>query len=499
MRDNSGHLAILNQVPQVLGQESLFKVEEGEYYPERFDPQKPEEYQNMLALTEPNVPMRVNPFTLGCNGVRRPQDVDYRALPEVRNVEALNRRLNLVLPRDTRVPQLLGEMPIPPANIISELTRCARFAQSDAQKRVDWRLHPAHVYEIVQRSNYFGLELLISRSDIVVSSPATREELDMAMAMRFAQQLFGKDPITFVAADIPTITAYLEGDIPSAMFLTIAEDDNVFGDFVEELAKRFLEDYPPIDKSGQVAWMNLHSQAKYPNSLQTKVIELILNKISGLGMDVQDEPENSLGEDIYANSQVNENAGTSNFINLESSREVLSLVDDRSENSVTAVDEVLAAHLAKSQASSPVMNTINDQTVVPDVSTVNDIPKAAPMVDDETGNRGTYLPQNDEDTQASVSSHAAVGSGPEDISPQVPQDGDVEGAALHEGGCISQPTASENLQQQPLDVTKAHGQWVMDSAGFGKFAAYPHYQPSDDPSWNEWVQANNRNIFGCGA
>ncbi|KAI0570743.1 hypothetical protein TUN199_11082 [Pyrenophora tritici-repentis] len=499
MRDNSGHLAILNQVPQVLGQESLFKVEEGEYYPERFDPQKPEEYQNMLALTEPNVPMRVNPFTLGCNGVRRPQDVDYRALPEVRNVEALNRRLSSVLPRDTRVPQLLGEMPIPPANIISELTRCARFAQSDAQKRVDWRLHPAHVYEIVQRSNYFGLELLISRSDIVVSSPATREELDMAMAMRFAQQLFGKDPITFVAADIPTITAYLEGDIPSAMFLTIAEDDNVFGDFVEELAKRFLEDYPPIDKSGQVAWMNLHSQAKYPNSLQTKVIELILNKISGLGMDVQDEPENSLGEDIYANSQVNENAGTSSFINLESSREVLSLVDDRSENSVTAVDEVLAAHLAKSQASSPVMNTINDQTVVPDVSTVNDIPKAAPMVDDETGNRGTYLPQNDEDTQASVSSHAAVGSGPEDISPQVPQDGDVEGAALHEGGCISQPTASENLQQQPLDVTKAHGQWVMDSAGFGKFAAYPHYQPSDDPSWNEWVQANNRNIFGCGA
>lgn len=163
------------------------------------------------------------------------------------------------------------------------------------------------------------------------------------------------------------------------------------------------------------------------------------------------------------------------------------------------MDEVLAAHLAKSQASSPVMNPINDQTVVPDVSTVNDIPKAAPMVDDETGNRGTYLPQNDEDTQASVSSNAAVGSGPEDIAPQVPQDGDVEGAALNEEGCISQPTASENLQQQPLDVTKAYGQWVMDNAGFGKFAAYPHYQPSDDPSWNEWVQANNRNIFGCGA
>ncbi|KAE8867728.1 hypothetical protein PTNB29_01639 [Pyrenophora teres f. teres] len=532
-RENSDHLASVNKVPQVLGQKSPFKIEEGEYYPERFDPQKPEVYRTMLAHIKPKVVLRVNPFKLRYNRVRRPRDVEYHALPEVRDVKALNWRLNSILPRYTEAPHLLRNMPTPPAHFFSELTRCVRFAQSDAQKRVDWRLHPAHVYEIVQRSNFFGLELLISRSEIGVSSPATKEEFEMAMAMRLAHELFGKDPMMFVAADIPTMTAYLEGDVPSAMLLTTTEDDDVFGDLVEELSMKFSERYPSIDRSGQFAWMDLHRQVKNPESLQATVIKLILDKISRLGVEVHDESEGSLGH-------IHQNAGDDSIVNLESSGEASAMANSPPNDSVAVADGVPTAHLVTSQALSPVTHPTNDQTAVPDASTVDQNLKAAPLVDDETTISNAYSPEDeahqqyldeqveelakyrkeytgipemcepwDEDngnTRANASQNSAAGSGTEGIAPQALQDDNSDGAALDgssELGSLPQPTTPENLQPQQsfvdytLDDPEAHGEWVMDNAGFGEFAAYPHFQPSDEPGWNEWVHANDRNLFSA--
>jgi len=124
----------------------------------------------------------------------------------------------------------------------------------------------------------------------------------MAMAVRLAHASFGKHPITYVAADIPAVTAYLEEDIPSAMLLITKGDDAVFGDFVSELNAKFSEEYPSVDQSGYNKWMDLLIQVK-PKLLKSKTIALVLKRISGLDLgDVPKERQVSRGHGIQPNT-----------------------------------------------------------------------------------------------------------------------------------------------------------------------------------------------------
>lgn len=95
----------------------------------------------------------------------------YVPLPPERNIGSINQRLlNLLEPRQGDEPILFREFSGIHVYDPSLLARCVRFAQSDAQKSIDWRAHPAHVAEILQRTNVYGMELLLSRNEVVAGS-----------------------------------------------------------------------------------------------------------------------------------------------------------------------------------------------------------------------------------------------------------------------------------------------------------------------------------------
>lgn len=137
----------MNDILEALGQNLSFKINEGSYYPEGFDPQNPELYRHLLGLIEAQIVPEGIPLSQRLGYIRRSRDVQYRPLPEVCDVETMNQRLSAVLALDIDTPELLPNMRTPPVHIFTELARCVRFAQFDAQKRVDWRTYSAHIYE----------------------------------------------------------------------------------------------------------------------------------------------------------------------------------------------------------------------------------------------------------------------------------------------------------------------------------------------------------------
>ncbi|CAN9382990.1 unnamed protein product [Alternaria alternata] len=236
-------------------------------YSEGYDTEYPRNYEHYLAqfTARPAFP--------------RAKEYEYSPMPEMLDVEIINQRLNWVVPNDGEALRLLRELPVPPFHIDSELARCVRFAQSDSQQRVDWRVHPNHVAEIIQRTNFYGMELLISRGFMRISCPPTIGEFELAMATRLAHASFGKDPVAYVAADVRALADYLVEDIPSAMSLIPKEEKDHFSDFSKFYRVKLAEKYPPFDAVGLATWRLLLKGELGQPSLKAQSLRYVIDSI----------------------------------------------------------------------------------------------------------------------------------------------------------------------------------------------------------------------------
>jgi hypothetical protein len=236
-------------------------------YSEGYDTEYPRNYEHYLAqfTARPAFP--------------RAKEYEYSPMPEMLDVEIINQRLNWVVPNDGEALRLLRELPVPPFHIDSELARCVRFAQSDSQQRVDWRVHPNHVAEIIQRTNFYGMELLISRGFMRISCPRTIGEFELAMATRLAHASFGKDPVAYVAADVRALADYLVEDIPSAMSLIPKEEKDHFSDFSKFYRVKLAEKYPPFDAVSLATWRLLLKGELGQPSLKAQSLRYVIDSI----------------------------------------------------------------------------------------------------------------------------------------------------------------------------------------------------------------------------
>ena len=69
--------------------------------------------------------------------------------------EAFNKWLCSLLPAGEPVPRLCSVL-VPEPNDCSLLARCARYAQSYAEREVCWAIHPAHIALIMERTDQYG-------------------------------------------------------------------------------------------------------------------------------------------------------------------------------------------------------------------------------------------------------------------------------------------------------------------------------------------------------
>jgi len=261
---------IVTTVPSLIDRNNQAIIKTGVAYSEGYDPGNPQNFKHYLAqfTDRPTVP--------------RPREREYRPMPEILEVETLNQRLDWVVPNGAEAPELFREMPAPPPHIDSELARCVRFAQSDAQRRVNWRAHPTHVAEIIQRTNFYGMELLVSRSEMRISSPPTADEFELAMATRLAHVSFGMDTKDYIAADVPAIIEYFSENLPSAISVFPTEEEDCFRAFTDYYRVMFEENYPALNALGLPEWQALLDAEEGKPSLKAQTLQGIVQSIKGL-------------------------------------------------------------------------------------------------------------------------------------------------------------------------------------------------------------------------
>ncbi|KAI4693729.1 uncharacterized protein J4E84_002304 [Alternaria hordeiaustralica] len=261
---------IVTTVPSLIDRNNHAIIKRGVAYSEGYDPGNPQNFKHYLAqfTDRPAVP--------------RPREREYRPMPEILNIETLNQRLDWVVPNGAEAPELFREMPAPPPHIDSELARCVRFAQSDAQRRVNWRAHPTHIAEIIQRTNFYGMELLVSRGEMRISSPPTADEFELAMATRLAHISFGMDTKDYIAADVPAIMDYFKENLPSAISVFPTEEEDCFRAFTDYYRVMFEENYPPLNALGLPEWQALLDAEEGKPSLKAQTLQGIVQSIKGL-------------------------------------------------------------------------------------------------------------------------------------------------------------------------------------------------------------------------
>ncbi|KAI4923964.1 hypothetical protein J4E85_008122 [Alternaria conjuncta] len=261
---------IVATVPSLIDRNNHAIIKPGVAYSEGYDPGNPQNFKHYLAqfTDRPAVP--------------RPREREYRPMPEILEIVTLNQRLDWVVPNGAEAPELFREMPAPPPHIDSELARCVRFAQSDAQRRVNWRAHPTHVAEIIQRTNFYGIELLVSRSEMRISSPPTADEFELAMATRLAHVSFGMDTKDYIAADVPAIIEYFSENLPSAISVFPTEEEDCFRAFTDYYRVMFEENYPPLSALGLPEWQALLDAEEGRPSLKAQTLQGIVQSIKGL-------------------------------------------------------------------------------------------------------------------------------------------------------------------------------------------------------------------------
>lgn len=100
-------------------------------------------------------------------------------------------------PIDAQIPpfRLMGA---PAATNCSLAAQCIRFAKLESQENVEWRAHHGHVQEIEKRSDWYGMELLRSRTNIAFGFDDEyhmRLEFDAVLCMRYAQMHPNEDHV----------------------------------------------------------------------------------------------------------------------------------------------------------------------------------------------------------------------------------------------------------------------------------------------------------------
>ncbi|KAI4958190.1 hypothetical protein J4E86_003787 [Alternaria arbusti] len=288
---------IVTTVPSLIGRNHHAIIKRGVAYSEGYDPGNPQNFKHYLAqfTDRPAVP--------------RPREREYRPMPEMLEIETLNQRLDWVVPNGAEAPQLFREMTAPPPHIDSELARCVRFAQSDAQRRVNWRAHPTHVAEIIQRTNFYGMELLVSRSEMRISSTPTADEFELAMATRLAHISFGMDTKDYIAADVPAIMEYFMENIPSAISVFPTEEEDCFRAFTDYYRVMFEESYPPLSALGLPEWQVLLDAEEGKPSLKAQTLQGIVQSIKRLASQC---PGDTDGASILKYGVSHENRDTGN-------------------------------------------------------------------------------------------------------------------------------------------------------------------------------------------
>ncbi|KAB2105345.1 hypothetical protein AG0111_0g6524 [Alternaria gaisen] len=289
---------IVPTVPSWIAEGSQYFIGIDVAYSEGYDPEYPRNYEYYLAqfTARPAFP--------------RAKEYEYFPTPVMLDVEIINQRLNWVVPDDGEAPRLLRELPVPPFHIDSELARCVRFAQSDSQKRVDWRVHPNHVAEIIQRTDFYGMELLISRGFMRISCPPTTGKFELAMETRLARASFGKDPVAYIAGDLRALADYLVEDIPSAMSLISKEEKDYFSDFSKFYRMKLADKYALLDAVGLATWrLPLKGELGQP-SLKARSLRYVIDSIeqqtpqalSG-GKDLQSLVDETFVEDVQPKNE----------------------------------------------------------------------------------------------------------------------------------------------------------------------------------------------------
>jgi len=286
---------IVTTVPSLINKNCQPIIKPGVAYSEGYDPGHPHSFKHYLAqfTDRPAVP--------------RPREREYRPMPEMLEIETLNQRLDWVVPNGAEAPELFREMPAPPPHIDSELARCVRFAQSDAQRRVNWRAHPTHVAEIIQRTNFYGMELLVSRSEMRISSPPTADEFELAMATRLAHISFGMDTKDYIAADVPAIMDYFMENIPSTTSVFPTEEEDCFRAFTDYYRVMLEENYPPLNALGLPEWQALLDAEEGKPSLKAQTLQGIVQSIKGLASHC---PGDADGTDILKDQVSHESPDT---------------------------------------------------------------------------------------------------------------------------------------------------------------------------------------------
>ncbi|KAL6703361.1 hypothetical protein ACN47E_009703 [Coniothyrium glycines] len=205
--------------------ELCFKIVPGEFHPECFDQARIGDYIAHLAEQHWQAPLSS-------------QQQEYAPLPPERDIASINWRLDSLMHSLEPTPLLFRDLPGSQAGTVSLLSRCVRFAQSHAQQNINWRVHPAHVHEILQRTNPYGHELLITRHEVVVGSWADPEkEYHTLLATRASHAKFALgDKGKYTSADVPAIVADLLCDPGFAqMYALELSDEDHYPAFVPEM------------------------------------------------------------------------------------------------------------------------------------------------------------------------------------------------------------------------------------------------------------------------
>jgi hypothetical protein len=264
---------IVPTVPSYIDKNLGYKITDDLHEPQHFDPVKPRTYVEYLA--------RQHAFS-----VLRPQDTEYSPMPPMQQIDAWNLWLNSKLASDSELPALFRDFTYkqtkaPSSQDVSLLARCVRFAQSDAQKEIDWRANPAHVHEIIQRTNAYGLELLISREQVFVKSPISRQDFELIMAIRTVHILWQQqDRTQHVAADIPGIIQMLHEQnpcLPEFLDVILEQgDDELLGKFVKEMCDQFMQSYPEVGRNS-VPFYEERLAQEDPNSANAHMFRYLID------------------------------------------------------------------------------------------------------------------------------------------------------------------------------------------------------------------------------
>jgi hypothetical protein len=99
------------------------------------------------------------------------------------------------------------------------------------------------------------------------------------MATRLAHVSFGKDPVAYIAADVPALAVYLVENPAAATYLTPNEAEDHFGNFAKYYHAKLAESYPPLSAVGLPAWQLLLAVEQGQPSLKARSLQYIIDFI----------------------------------------------------------------------------------------------------------------------------------------------------------------------------------------------------------------------------